>query len=216
LNDPELRLYGAIITGATALITVSLVLERGMGLSDAGVHALFQTTTLLSTTGYATQDFNQWPSVARMMILVLMAVGGMAGSTAGGLKVVRLSVLMSLGRQGLRKLLHPRAVTPVRIGGRALHPDMVLGIAGFLVLYCGICLVSMLILTGCGHSIETALSATLSALSNVGPGLAEVGPAGNYGSIHPAGKAVLMAAMLLGRLEILTVFVIFGAGFWRK
>lgn len=215
-QDGELRLYTAITAGAILVFTVSQVVWRDVPLFTAWVRAVFQTTSILSTTGYATDDYNLWPSLARMTVIFLLAIGGMAGSTAGGVKVIRISVLISLARQSLRKLLHPRAVMPVRVGERAIPQDMVLGIGGFMVLFVGIVFVSTMTLTGCGHSIETAISATLTCFANAGPGLDEVGPMANFSTIHPLGKSVLIAVMLLGRLEITTVFVIFGSGFWRK
>ncbi len=178
--------------------------------------AAFQSTSIITSTGYATTDYNLWHPLAHMVILCLMVVGGMAGSTAGGFKVVRLKVLISLAHQSLRKMLHPRAIFPVRVGDRVIPPEMVLNIAGFLVLYLGIIAFTMLLLAALGHGMETSLSATIACLSNIGPGLDSVGPAGNFAGIHPLGKAALIACMLLGRLEIYTVLVIFGRDFWKK
>ncbi|MCA9783736.1 MAG: TrkH family potassium uptake protein [Candidatus Cloacimonetes bacterium] len=215
-KDGELKLYLAITLGAAAVFTMMQILDRGVPFFTAAVRAIFQTTSLLTTTGFSTDDFNLWHPLSRMLILGLLVVGGMAGSTAGGLKVVRLSVLISLARQTLRKLLHPRAVVLVRVGERAIPENLVLGIAGFLVLFLGMATISMITLAACGLNIESAISATFACLSNVGPGLDQVGPMSNFAAIHPVGKSMLILMMLFGRLEILTVFVIFSVGFWRK
>jgi len=215
-QDPEWRIYAGIAGGAALVFFLLLVLLQDRPGAQSLVDSLFQTASILTTTGFATADFDLWHPLARVGLLMLMVVGGMAGSTGGGMKVVRVKVILSHARQSLRKMIHPRAVTVVRMGERGVPPELVQNITGFLVLFAGLLVIGILALSLGGENLEVALSASLASLSNIGPGLGAVGPAGNYAALHPACKLLLAGLMLLGRLEIYTVLVVFSRHFWKK
>jgi trk system potassium uptake protein TrkH len=215
-NDTEWRYYAGIASAAALVFWIALMLKDGAFSAMRLVDSMFQTASILTTTGFATDDFNVWPPVARVGLLLLMIVGGMAGSTGGGMKVVRLKILVSHARQSLRRMIQPHGVLLVRMGGRGVTPELVSNITGFLVLFAVLWLGGTLFLALLGHDLEVALSGTLACLSNIGPGLGEVGPAGNFAGIHPLGKLMLSILMLLGRLEIYTVLVMLSLHFWKK
>ena len=215
-KDSEWRLYAGI-AGSAALVFFGLLwLHDGQAPGGALVDSLFQTASILTTTGFATADFDLWHPLARVGLLGLMLVGGMAGSTGGGMKVVRVGVLFSHARQSLRKMIQPRSVTVVRAGRKGVPVDLLQLILGFAVLYALLLVAGTVILSACGHGFEMSFSASLACLSNIGPGLGEVGPAGNFAGVHAVGKVALTALMLLGRLEVYTVLVLFSRHFWKK
>jgi trk system potassium uptake protein len=215
-NDSEWQTYSRITLAAVLIFTVLLVLNNGRDWIEALVSSIFQTTSIMTTTGFATDDFNGWHSLARVVLIALMLIGGMAGSTGGGMKVVRVKIMFSHARLCLRKMIQPRALTLVMLGGKSVSQDLVMNITGFLVLFLMGIATGTLVLTACGHDFELSVTATIACLSNIGPGLGEVGPAGNFAGIHTIGKVVLTALMLLGRLEIYTVLAIFSRHFWKK
>lgn len=216
LNDTEWRYYAKIAGGSALVFWLALVLWQDRGIGSALVDSLFQTVSILTTTGFATDDFNLWHPIGRVGLLFLMVVGGMAGSTGGGVKVVRMKILVSHARKSLRRMIQPQGVLLVRMGGRGVPPELVSSITGFIVLFLILLVGGTLTLALLGHDLEVGLTASLACLSNIGPGLGEVGPAGNFAAIHPLGKLMLSMLMLLGRLEIYTVLVMFSMHFWRK
>ena len=215
-RDNEWRSYAGI-AGVSALLIFVLLWAGGYhGAGRSLLHSLFQTASIMTTTGFATDDFNLWPEASRILLLLLMLIGGMAGSTGGGMKVVRVKVLLAHAHQCLRKMIHPRLVTVVRVGPRAVAPELVSNITGFAVLYLTLLIGGSLLLALFAHSFEVSLTATLACLSNIGPGLGAVGPSGHYADIHVVGKVMLTGLMLLGRLEVYTVLVLLSRNFWRK
>ena len=215
-EDDEWRSY-ALFAGVSALLIFVLLWAGGYhGPGRAALHSLFQVASIMTTTGFATDDFNLWPEATRILLLLLMLIGGMAGSTGGGMKVVRVKVLLAHAHQCMRKMIHPRLVTVVRVGTRAVAPELVSNITGFAVLYMVLLIGGSLLLALFAHSFEVSLSATLACLSNIGPGLGAVGPCGHYADIHGVGKVMLTGMMLLGRLEVYTVLVLFSRNFWKK
>jgi len=215
-QDPEWRSYAGIAGAAALAFWLMLITAHDRPWGQALVDSLFQTVSVMTTTGFATDDFNQWHSLGRVGLLGLMVVGGMAGSTGGGVKVVRIRVLAASARLTLRRLISPRAVLFVRLGGHPVPHDLVASIHGFFVLFLAQLALGTLVLALCGHDLEVCLSGTLACLSNIGPGLGEVGPMGNFAAIHPAAKLTLTWLMLLGRLELFTILVMFSVHYWKR
>ena len=214
-QSEEFRLYLGIIAVFTLLLTADNLLAGTMRAGGALRHSIFQVVSITTTTGFSTSDFGLWPATARFVLLFLMFIGGCAGSTGGSIKVVRVLIILKQGLAELRKLLHPRAVIPVRVDGRSVHQDVVVNILGFLFLYIGLLFLSTLAMTLMGLDILTAFSSVAASIGNIGPGLGAVGPAANYQHLPLAGKWLLSFCMLAGRLEIYTVFVIFTRDFWE-
>ena len=202
--------------GATLIFTFYLYLNGHYGTFEESFRvALFQTTALSSSTGYGTADFLLWGPFAHVLIIVLMVVGGSAGSTAGGIKCVRAMLMLKQGGRELKQLIHPNAVISLKLGKESVSGKVTRAVFGFFFLYSLTLAVSSLALGAMGVDIVTAISATISSLSNIGPGLGEVGPASNYAALPDAAKLLLSFCMIVGRLEILTVFVLFLPDFWK-
>jgi trk system potassium uptake protein TrkH len=215
-EDPEWRCYAGIAGAASLAFAAMLVLAHDRPWPGALIDGSFQAVSILTTTGFSTDNFDAWHSFGRVGLLGLMMVGGMAGSTGGGVKVVRIRVLVASARLVLRRLISPRAVLHVRLGERIVPPVLVAAIHSFFVVFLLQLALGTLVLALLGHDLETGLSGTLACLSNIGPGLGELGPAGNYAGIHPAGKLLLSWLMLLGRLELFTILVMFSVHYWKR
>jgi trk system potassium uptake protein TrkH len=209
LRDPEFRLYGAILGGAAVLLTTKLIVS---GQADGFFEALrlgtFQSATIVTTTGYATADFDAWPHFSRGLLFLLMFVGGCTGSTGGSVKVVRAMILLKKLAIDLRKLIRPHAVLPLRIGARALPEDVVTSVTTFMLLFLGLFGAGGLLLAFMGLDLVSAFSASAACLGNIGPGFGEVGPMQNYAALAAPAKLMLTALMLIGRLELYTVLVL--------
>ena len=214
-RNPEFRLYIALLSGASILIAINLMNSMGLSIGDAFRQGGFQTVSIMTTTGFATTDFNLWPSFARAALLVLMVVGACAGSTGGAIKVTRLLVLFKYTFRRISLAFNPQAVIPIKVGGNVLPERVISGIIGMAALYFATMVISALIMSALGLDIITSLSAVLATLGNVGPGLGLVGPAASYALIPAGGKVVLIICMLAGRLELLTAFSLLAPSFWR-
>ena len=215
LRSDELWTYLGLAVVATGVITLDL---RGVygGLGTCLRQAAFQVSSVLTTTGYATADFDLWPGLSRAILFALLFIGGCAGSTAGGLKVSRAMILLRTIRREVNRLVHPRRVTAVRCDGKALSSEVQRGVSIYFALYCLCILITFLCLSGEPFSLETNLSAVVSCFNNVGPGLGAVGPAGSYAGYSVLSKLLLSAAMLMGRLEIYPMLVALSPSVWRK
>jgi trk system potassium uptake protein TrkH len=215
LRSQEFRWYLGLFAAGLLFILYS---TRGVyGSAAQGLcHASFQTASIMTTTGYATVDFTLWPAAAQMMLLFLMLVGGSAGSTAGGLKVMRLGILVKYAHREIVRLVHPHAVVAIRWDGVPVSPDVLSSVVGFSIYYVQIFAASSLLLALLGVDLVTAFSASMACISNIGPGLASVGPFGSYADLPSLGKAALAFCMLLGRLEVYTVLVVLSPVFWKR
>jgi trk system potassium uptake protein TrkH len=212
-NDEEMRAYTAVVLVATLLVAVSI---RAMTPSaDVFRRALFQVLSIITTTGFASVDFQLWNDQAKAVLLGLMFVGGCAGSAGGGPKVVRHVLLAKFTLQELRRTLHPRAILPVKLGGRVVPASIMQGVVVFFLFYMLTFAVFSAIVILLGADIVTGISATAATLGNVGPGFSQVGPMANYADLHPISRIVLTAAMWIGRLEVITVLVILRPEAWR-
>lgn len=214
-RNEELRAYLGIMIATAAIIAFDI---RSLypTAADAARHAAFQVSSIMTTTGYSTTDFNAWPQLSRMLLVLLMILGASAGSTGGGIKIARLLILLKAARSSVSKILRPNTVQLTRMNGRALDEDTVRATHEFMTLYAVIAIVSMLLLGLDDSSVDTNVTAVLACLNNVGPGLDEVGPMGNYGGLSALSKLVLTADMLIGRLEILPMFTLFAPSVWRR
>jgi trk system potassium uptake protein TrkH len=213
LADDELRAYTAIVIAASVLLVAALGLGRG---PEASIRtALFQTLSIITTTGFASEDFQLWSEQAKMVLLVLMFIGACAGSAGGGPKVVRHIVLARYTLQSLRRTLHPRAVLPVKLGRRVVPDEVVHAVIVFFLFYLLVFSICTGIVAAFGADMVSAISSTIACLSNVGPGFNQVGPMANYADLHPVSRVTLTLAMWIGRLEVLTVLVVLRPEVWR-
>ncbi|MBQ4489983.1 MAG: TrkH family potassium uptake protein [Pyramidobacter sp.] len=215
--DDEFRWYAGITLIVTALIAVCAA-GAGMAqpLSQTIRHAAFQTVTILTTTGFGVTDTLQWPYFVHLILLLLMFIGGCAGSTGGGMKVLRVMVLTRSVKNDMLRTLQPKRVLCVRIGGKPQENDLVRSILAFFVMFMILLGVMSLALTWLGIDVLSSLSGVLACLSNIGPGLGQFGPVSNYAAVPTCGKWILSFAMLVGRLEITTVMMLFMPSTWRR
>ena len=214
LRDEELHLYVALVVGSIALITLN-VRHLYPTLGETIHQAAFQVASIVTTTGFATTDFDLWPSFSRALLLCLMVFGGCAGSTAGGMKCGRILLLIKALRRNVRRVLHPSKVEAVRVNGEPVDEKVLQNTNAYLAAYVVILLVSFLILSLDGFSLTTNFSATLSCFNNIGPGLSAVGPTRNYAAFSDLSKVTLIVDMLAGRLEIFPVLALFSRSTWK-
>ena len=213
-SDEELRTYAGIVTVATVLLVIALGTNAG---AEAAMRtALFQVLSIITTTGFASTDFNLWSDQAKMVLLVLMFIGGCAGSASGGPKVVRHLLLARYTLLNLRRTLHPRAVLPVKLGGRVVPEAIMQVVVVFFLFYLLVFSVCTGIVVALGADVMTGITATIACLGNIGPGFNQVGPMGHYGDLHPLSRITLTLAMWVGRLEVLTVLVVLQPEAWRS
>jgi trk system potassium uptake protein TrkH len=213
--DEEFRAYTGLIVVAAALVAWFLA-TGGLNPGESFRHALFQVVSILTTTGYASADFQLWGDQAKIILLLLMFVGGSAGSAAGGPKVVRHLLMARFTIRELRRTLHPRAILPVKLGGRVVPDDVMRDVVVFMLFYLLMFAAGALVVVALGADLVTGITATMATLGNVGPGLNMVGPMAHYGDLHPISKIVLTLEMWIGRLEVLTVLVLFRWESWRQ
>jgi len=216
-KDEEFRFYVLIILVCAVLISTSLFAAHFYpGRGETIRRTLFQVTSIITTTGFGTADYLKWPPVAHAILLTLMIIGGCAGSTGGGIKVMRIFLLLRNAKYELKKMLHPRAVYTLWFNDRPVPQALLTNILGFFLLYMSILVAGVIILTLGGRDLVTSIGATAATLGNIGPGLGLVGPACNYAHLLDWEKWLLIMFMLIGRLEIFTVLVLFLPEAWRK
>lgn len=215
IEDEEARTYLLVLLIAS-LITVGFLwyASQDFDFSEAFWHGVFQAVSIGTTTGFTTTSYFIWPSFLPVMLILISFIGGCAGSTGGGIKVVRFLMLMRQGQRELQRLLHPRAFLDVKIGRRPMSERVIEAVWGFFSAYIGIFVIMLLLLMASGLDQITAFSAVAACINNLGPGLGAVGV--HYGDINSFAKWVLCMAMLLGRLEIFTLFVLLTPSFWRS
>jgi len=212
--DDEFRAYAGVVAVATGLLVLALGTDDGVLTTVR--RALFQTLSILTTTGFASVDFQLWSEQAKMVLLVLMFIGGCAGSASGGPKVVRHVVLARYTLQALRRTLHPRAVLPVKLGGRVVPEEIVQVVVVFFLFYLLVFSICTGVVVALGADIVTGITATIACLGNIGPGFNQVGPMANFADLHPLSRVTLTLAMWIGRLEVLTVLVVLRPEVWRS
>ena len=215
LKNEELKTYILLIAGATAAIMLNIhSLYPTIGKSFR--YAVFQVVTVITTTGYSTADFAQWPMFSKAVLMMLTVIGACASSTGGGIKVSRLLVGMKCVKREIVQLAHPKSVGIIRVGGKKVSSDVLRTIYIYFIAYVGILIGSVVLVSLDNFDFETTFSAVLTTLGNVGPGMAQVGPMGNFAGFSPFSKLILCFDMLAGRLEIFPFLVLFTAPAWRR
>ena len=218
-RNVEVRAFYGVLLGTVALLTTYLLAVGSYATEDAAVafrHVAFHVVSVATTTGYASYDYAQWPLFASLLIVLLGCFASCAGSTGGGIKMIRLMILAAQARRELVRIVHPRAVSPVVIGGRTIAESTVQGVMAFMMIY-GVTIVALtLVLLSTGLEPVTAFTAVIACVNNIGPGLGQVGPAGNYQGLGDFQTWVCTLAMLLGRLEMLSLLVLLTPSFWRR
>ncbi len=214
-KDEELRVYLGLILGAVLLITWNV---RGLydSLADTLRHAAFQVGSLITTTGFATTDFDLWPTFSKSILMLLMISGACAGSTGGGFKVARIVLLFKSLRRNIRRLMNPKKVQIIRTAGRPVSEKVIDNTHAYLAAYVTIIIVSILLISLDNFNTETNLTAVLSCFNNIGPGMGAVGPACNFGGFSDFSKIILTLDMLAGRLEIFPILILLSRSTWRK
>lgn len=215
-KDEELRWFIGSVTVMTILIMLGLVFQNNYGWELAFRKSLFQVATAHTTCGFATDDFNLWPSYTWMLLLIAMLSGGCTGSTSGGLKNMRLLIIARAIRNEFKRLLHPNAVLPVRVNNQSVPSSVVSSVGMFFAFYLSITFVSWALLLFLGVGFSESISTIISSLGGVGPGLGTCGPAYSWNALPEAAKWVLSFLMLLGRLELFSVLLLFYPGFWKN
>lgn len=217
LSDPELRLYLALIVLFSLLIAVHLRFEGGYDdFARALLDSAFQVASILTTTGFATADFDAWPDLSRMLLVCLMFIGGCAGSTAGGIKVMRYLIALRAAWREVRLIFSPSTVITIFVGGKKVPDVVVRSVAGFLILYLASWVLGTLLLAIGGLDLESASTASIATLGNIGPGLTAVGPTANFAFFSDGQKLVMVLLMWLGRLEVYAIAALFTTAFWRR
>lgn len=215
-RDPETRFFLLMIFAVTALIAVYIQGEHYESWVDAFRFSIFQVASIITTTGFATADYELWSPFTHGLLLLCMFVGGCTGSTSGGIKCMRIILLLKHTHRELFRMIHPRGILSIKFGSKLVRDEILTSIWGFFVLFVFVFVMAGLALTAMGVDVLTAFSAVIACIGNVGPGLGTVGPADNFGHLPLLGKWVLIMCMLLGRLELYTILVLFMPDFWRK
>lgn len=216
LKDDEFKFYTLIIAIATLSLTLLLFKDHVYGLGTSFRYSVFQVLSILTTTGYATVDFNQWADSGRMLLFIVMFFGGCAGSTGGGIKIVRILLLLRYANRELFKAVHPKAVRIIRFNGKAVSDDVMHSIVSFVIIYFILFFISSGLLTMMGMDVFSSLSASIATLGNIGPAFNLFGPMANYNLLPFMGKLLLVLNMWIGRLEVFTVMVMLTSAFWKK
>lgn len=215
VKNEELHWYLGIV--GLAVLGIALgIREMYGGVGTALRHAYFNVATIISTTGFGTEDFNLWPEYCKWILVLLMFVGACAGSTGGGLKVSRVAMLFKTARSEIKQMIRPRSVAPVQMDGRRAEAGAVRAVSVFFLLFVFLLLAFTFAVSFDGYDLATNFTATLSCLSNIGPGLSLVGPTGNFSIFSYPSKILLSFAMLLGRLEIYPILVLFSRHTWKN
>jgi trk system potassium uptake protein TrkH len=230
-KDAEWRMYAAVTVGATAFITLAtwrpvgwtlramganVAFEGYASLADALRYAAFQSVAIITTTGFGTADYEVWPPLAITVVFLLFFCGGMAGSTGGGVKVIRHLLLFKNAYKEIKQLVHPRAVLTMRLNGNVVGDDVMRNVLSFIVLYIGIVAFGTLVMAVVGLDLLSAFGTTISCVGNVGPAFGNYGPTETYADIPAFGKWFLSLLMIAGRLEIFTILILFAPDFWRR
>ncbi len=215
-KNEEFRFYSTLLILSAGFITFILVKNSDAGLEESFRTAIFQVVSIATTTGFVSDNYLLWPTVAWFVLVMLMFTGGSAGSTGGGIKMIRHLLIFKSAALHLKRMVHPRAFYTTKYNGKSVRDEVLFGIMAFILFYTIIFAIGTFIMTGLGLDFQTAMGATISSLGNIGPAIGNVGPVDNFAAIPPLGKWVLSFLMLLGRLELFTILVFLSPGFWRK
>lgn len=216
LRDAEFRFYLGIVLTSIVLITLNIYGSVFDSLLESIRHSAFQVSSIITTTGYATTDFNLWPSFSKSILVLLMFIGASAGSTGGGLKCMRILLLIKAARREIVRIIHPRSVYAVKLGGKVVDEETLSGVIMFFFTYIFIFVISVLIVSLDGKDLISNFTAVTSSISNIGPGLGIVGPMGNFSEYSILSKLVFSFCMLAGRLEIFPVLLLLAPTSWKR
>jgi trk system potassium uptake protein TrkH len=216
IKNDEFKTYVYVLLGFTLILSIFLILQADLTTGKGIRDALFQVVSITTTTGYVTSDYLLWPGHLWFLLFLLMFVGGMAGSTAGGMKVVRHVLMFRNARQELKRTIHPQAIIPVRMNRHAVPQEIIYKVMAFFQIYILTLLAGAVAMSFLGLDFHTAVGASLATVGNIGPGLGGVGPIENYAFIPGPGKWILSFLMLLGRLELFTILILFSPTFWKR
>lgn len=216
MRDNEFIFYSIIVVIASVLVFLGIPTSSSNGWISSCRDAIFQTVSIVTTTGFITEDYGLWVPAAQLILLLLMFCGACTGSTAGGIKVVRILILLKNSFNQLKILIHPRAVLPVRHNGKRVDQEIVTDVLTFFMVFLTIFAVCTIIMSALGMDLESAIGSVAASLGNIGPGLGSVGAVEHYGSVPIVGKWVLIFCMITGRLELFTVLLLFTPAFWRR
>jgi len=215
-RDSECRFFLGAVLVLTFVVSLNVYGSVYETIGRALRYGAFQVVSIVTTTGYATADYEQWPAMSQLILLLCMFLGASAGSTGGGVKCLRVMLCFKYCYKEMFVLIHPRAVTHIKIAGKPVPDDVMRSVMGFLALYMGLFAVNSVILAGMGVDFVTAFAAVAACIGNIGPGFGMVGPVDNFAGIPEMGKWLLIWCMLLGRLEIFTVIILLVPEFWRR
>jgi len=215
LRSEELRVYLSIVVGVTLLICLCLRMQAGVPLGESVTDAAFQTVTIITTTGFATVDFALWPTFCRMALLVLMFTGGCAGSTSGGIKLSRVLILWKSLVRELKRMVHPNHVSVIKVDGQPVEERVVSSTGAYIMAYMAVLLAGALVVSWDNYGFQESFAASLTCISNVGPGLGILGPMENFSILSPLSKIALSLEMLTGRLELMPMLALLTRGAWR-
>jgi len=215
-QDSECRFFLGAVVLLTLAVSFNVFGTVYQSIGEAVRYGAFQVVSIVTTTGYVTADYEKWPAMSQLILLLCMFLGASAGSTGGGMKCLRIMLCFKFCYKELFSLVHPHAVSHIKIGGKPVPDDVMRSVLGFLALYMGLFALSSVLLAGLGVDFTTAFAAVAATIGNVGPGFGMVGPVENYAQIPVLGKWLLIWCMLLGRLEIFTVIILMVPEFWRK
>lgn len=215
-KSEEYRAYIGLTLIATIIVAFLLWLIQNFSIEAAFRHALFQVVSIITCTGFASYDYMIWPAFCWFLIFVLMFAGGMVGSTSGGIKIFRHVLLFKNGRAEFRKMIHPNAVFPVRLDGRNVSPEIIHNVLAIFMIYITTFAIGTLILIGFGLALPDSMGSVATCMGGIGPGLGTTGPAGNFAHLHDVSKWTLSFLMLAGRLELITIYILFIPAFWRN
>jgi trk system potassium uptake protein TrkH len=215
-KDQEFRVYLGLCIIFSTVFFINIISTNQYQLNLITLrHSIFTAVSILTTNGFSTENFNDWPEMSKTLLFFLFFIGGSAGSTTGGMKIIRSILVFRYLKYELRKLLHPKGVFTFKIGNNNISDDILRTTLGFYLFYIFIFIFCAVILSTTGLDMISSLSAAASAIGNIGPGLGSVGPANNWGHLTDLAKWLTSFCMLLGRLEIFTVVVLFSRGFWK-
>ena len=215
-RNEEFRFYLILVLIMSSIIALALIWKRGLPVEQAIRDSLFQVIAIITTTGFVSADYENWTPFLMFTIFVMMFFGACAGSTGGGMKMIRVRLLLKNSALELKRLIHPRAIIPLRISGKTISPEIIANVLAFFFFYIIIFVAGSVVMSMLGLDFLSSIGSVASCLSNVGPGIGSVGPMDNYAHIPDLGKWVLSFLMLCGRLEIFTILIMFSATFWKK
>ncbi len=215
-SDREFRFYTIVVFAAILFVALELMIRDTYTIGESFRYASFQVVSIITTTGFASHDYELWPYFAQFTLLLLFFAGGCAGSTAGGVKMIRWLIMVKNNVREVRQIIHPKAILPIRVGNKVIDPSVQRTILSFFVFYIVIFLLGALALALTGEDLVSALSASISSLGNIGPSFGQHGPSENYAITNDVGKWVMVLLMMVGRLELFTVIVIFSRSFWKQ